>query len=72
MQFYRSERIRTPLFLGSSARQNFDPTFVATLQGSSLSAGRFQKGKIKKVLGYQVQFLRSSVELRVFELLWET
>ena len=25
MQFYWSERIRTPLFLGSSARQNFGP-----------------------------------------------
>ena len=48
MQFYWSERIRTPLFLGSSVRQNFNPTFVATLQGSSLSAGRFQKGQIQE------------------------
>ena len=48
MQFYWSERIRTPLLLDSSVRQNFDPTFVATLQGSSLSAGRFQKGKVQE------------------------
>ena len=37
-----------PCFLGSSVRQNFDPTFVATLPGSSLSAGRFQKGKVQE------------------------
>ena len=48
MQFYWSERIRTPLLLDSSVRQNFDPTFVATVQGSSLSAGRFQKGKVQE------------------------
>nr|XP_058960589.1 uncharacterized protein LOC131787507 [Pocillopora verrucosa] len=34
--------------LGKIFRKNFDPTFVATLQGSSLSAGRFQKGKVQE------------------------
>ena len=47
MQFYWSERIRSPLFLGSSVRKNFDPTFVTTLQGSNLSI-RFQKGQIQE------------------------
>ena len=35
------------LFLGSSVRKNFDPTFVATLQGSSLNTW-FPKGQIQE------------------------
>ena len=72
MEFYWSERIRILLFLGSSVRKNFDPTFVATLQGASLSA-RFQKGQIQESTWKSGWiFLRSSMEFRVFGLLRET
>ena len=71
MQFYWSERIWILLFLDSLVRKNFDPTFVATLQGSSLSA-RFQKGQIQESTWKSGWiFLRSSIELHVFELFRE-
>ena len=65
--FLWSEIIQIPLFLGSLVRKNFDPTFVATLQGSSFNT-RFQKGQIQESI-QRLNFLRCLIACSVGVLL---